>query len=250
MDEEQVEQTPPKKKKDQIIDLYLQDYSLKEIAEMVGCSYSTVNSTLVRAKKKGELIKPNNPVREKKRKSLPPATRENAESIANKWEGSSVGNLMSEGKANLNRAAGWFVLECLKLGQVTDRSNPDSLYDSMQKYVALCTTAGMPMLVKTACLALGVSRTDISRWRRGMNIGGDERYREFAQMFDAIIGAGLETAAAAGSVDRILAIWWEKAHFRMTEGNGEPEEKDDPLGSKMTATEIVQKYQDLLPDDN
>ena len=66
---------------------------------------------------------------------------------------------------------------------------------------------------------------------------------------DAIIAAGIEAAGAAGSLDRVLTIWFEKAHFGLYEQQGIVVENADPLGEKKTAAEIQQKYADILPED-
>ena len=47
----------------------------------------------------------------------------------------------------------------------------------------------------------------------------------------------------------MLTIWFEKAHFGLYEQQGLVVENVDPLGEKMSAKEIVKKYEDLpLPD--
>ena len=152
---------------------------------------------------------------------------------------------MKESKSDLNRMAGAFVLECIKMGQMVDRSDPQSLYDGLINYASLCAQAGMPMLVKTACLALGINKQDIYNWKDGRQKASDPRYKQFAETFQSVIGAGLEASAAAGSVDRVLTIWWEKAHFNMTEGTGVEPEQEQPLGERVNSEDIIKKYGDL-----
>ena len=170
---------------------------------------------------------------------------EEAEKSLAHWKHSTVKTAMTEGKAELNRAAGAFVLECIKMGQRVDINDPEALYNALMDYVALCTQAGMPMLVKTACLAIGVSRQNLYNWRTGKNRSSDPRYKQFVEIFESVIGAGLEASAASGSVDRVLTIWWEKAHFNMIEGTGTEQEQEQPLGERLSGEDIVKKYGDL-----
>ena len=170
---------------------------------------------------------------------------ERAKNALANWEKSPLSATMKESKADLNRMAGAFVLECIKLGQMVDRSNPQSLYDGLISYASLCTQAGMPMLVKTACLALGINKQDIYNWRDGKQKASDPRYKEFAEMFQSVIGAGLEASAAAGAVDRVLTIWWQKSHFNMTEGTGVEAEPEAPLGERVNSEDIIKKYGNL-----
>lgn len=170
------------------------------------------------------------------------------EKMLTNWQNNSMSPMMREDKADLNRAAGYFVTECWKMGQTVNKDNIESLYNGLIRYVELCTQCGMPMLVNTCLLALGMSRMQYSRWKNGTRKESDPRYKEFAEMLESVIGAGMEAAAAAGSIDRVLTIWWQKSHFNMIEGNGQSNERDDPLGERMTATEIAKKYESL-PDD-
>ena len=218
----------------------------KEIAEHFGCTEDAVKKMFqTEHKKEREALET------KKPRGRPPGSRNKRtiaeEQMLTNWESNHASPAMREDKADLNRAAGWFVTQCWILGQSVDKDNIESLYNALMKYVELCTQAGMPMLVKTCNLALGLNSSTLSRWKNGTNKSSDPRYKEFAEMVESVIGAGIEAAAAAGSIDRVLTIWWQKSHFNMIEGNGRASEQDDPLGQRMTATEIAKKY-DSLPD--
>lgn len=218
----------------------------KEIAEHFGTTEQRVKNEFHldnKAKKEEE--------QNKRQRGRPMGSRNKStiakEQMLANWESSHMSPAMREDKAELNRAAAWFVTECLKLGQTTDLDNLDSMYAALGKYIELCTISGMPMLVKTCQLALGITPTTYARWKNGTYRASDPRYKEFTEMVDSVIGAGIEAAAAAGSIDRVLTIWWEKSHFNMVEGTGMVAEQADPLGEKLTAKEIAQKY-DNLPD--
>lgn len=218
----------------------------KEIAEAFGTTEQRVKNAFYlesKGEKEAELTKrkPGRPPGSKNKRTIA------EEKMLTNWEHSAIAPAMREDKAELNRAAGWFVTQCLALGQTVDKDNIESLYNGLIRYVELCTQTGMPMLVKTCQLALGLNHTTISNWKNGRSKAGDSRYKEFAELLYSVIGAGMETAAAAGSIDRVLTIWWEKAHFNMTEGTGVVQEETDPLGERKSAEEIAAKYSDL-PD--
>lgn len=218
----------------------------KEIAEHFGCSVDAVSKMFQAERKKEKEALEN-----KKPRGRPPGSKNKRtlaeEAMLTNWKAQPTSPAMREDKADLNRAAGWFVTQCWMLGQSVDKENIESLYNALFKYVELCTQAGMPMLVKTCNLALGLNSSTITRWRNGTLRSNDPRFKEFAEMVESVIGAGIEAAAAAGSIDRVLTIWWQKAHFNMIEGNGQSTDTVDPLGQRMTPSEIVKKY-DMLPD--
>ena len=169
------------------------------------------------------------------------------ETMLTNWENGSMSPLMREDKAELNRAATFFLVQCMELGHRGNVNNLDTMYSNLENYLKLCVQTGMPMSVKTCDLALGVTRQCIIDWKSGKRRGDDPRYKEFAVLVDEVLQAGIESLAAAGSLDRVLLIWWEKSHFKMTEATGENQEPDDVLGERKTAKEIVEKY-NTLPD--
>ena len=137
----------------------------EEIAQRCGTTSQNLRNMVYKDKKRKE-AEAEKPKRGRGR----PKGSKNKRTIAEEkmltnWESSVASPAMREDKADLNRAAGWFVTECLKLGQATDIENLDTMYEALQKYVALCTQCGMPMLVKTCQLALGINGRTFSKWR-------------------------------------------------------------------------------------
>ena len=165
------------------------------------------------------------------------------------WQNSPLSPMMREDKADLNRAAGWFVGQCWALGQTVDHNSIESMQNALMKYVDLCTQSGMPMLVKTCHLALGLNSNTVNAWRNGKYRADDPRYKEFVQVMDAVVAAGIEAAGAAGSLDKVLTIWFEKAHFGLYEREGLAVEDANPLGEKRSSAEIQKQYADILPED-
>jgi len=218
----------------------------KEIAEHFGTTEQVIKNYFYNESKKSADAEQN------KRPPGRPKGSRNKRTLAEEamladWEKNKLAPMMREDKAELNRAAGYFVAQCWKMGQSVDPDNIESLYNGLMRYVELCTQTGMPMLVKTCHLALGLQGATITRWKNGTYRSNDPRYKEFAEVLEAVIGAGMESAAAAGSIDRVLTIWWQKAHFNMVEGNGVQAEPDDPLGQRVKSEDIIKKYGNL-PD--
>ena len=239
--------------KEKVIELFKEGKSYRAICQATGATETYAKQIIFQAREKG-ILPPAKHLTEEERdergtdkrlKRVGMTPEEYAEKALAHWEHSPAATAMTENKAGINRAAGAFVLECIKMGQMVDRSDPEQLYNALLNYVALCTKAGMPMLVKTATLACGIHKQDLHHWRSGKQKASDPRYKQFADMFDAIIGAGLEASAASGSVDRVLTIWWEKAHFNMIEGTGTEQEQEQPLGERVNSEDIIKKYGDL-----
>jgi len=240
---------------DLVIRLFKEGKSYRAICKASGASETYVKQIIFRARKKG-ILPPAVHLTEEERDergtdkrlvNVGQTPEEYAEKALAHWEQSPVAVAMTENKAGINRAAGAFVMECIKLGQTVDKRDPEQLMNALYTYVALCTQAGMPMLVKTACLACGLNRQDLNKWRKGEQRASDPRYKEFADAFEAIVGAGLEASAAAGAVDRVLTIWWQKAYMGMTEAQPQQQEVEEPLGQRVNSEDIVKKYSGL-PD--
>lgn len=219
-----------------------------EIAAYYGTTKQVIDNMFYKHKKKAEAKAAEPP----KKRGRPPGSKNKRtlaeEKMMTNWQNSAIAPLMREDKADLNRAAGYFVTECLKMGQTVDKESIESLYNGLQQYVALCTQTGMPMLVKTCNLALGVTGTTLTKWRNGTQRANDPRYREFAELVESVIAAGIEAAGAAGSLDKILTIYFTKAHFGYSDQPKPQVEQNDALGEKRSAAQIVEQYSSLLPE--
>ena len=233
-----------------VMSMVSKGYTHKQIAESFGTTKQVIDNMIYRKKKAKEEAAAAPP----KKRGRPPGSKNKRtiaeEKMMTNWQTSPVNALMREDKADLNRAAGYFVTECLKMGQTVDKENIESLYNGLQEYVALCTQCGMPMLVKTCNLALGVTGQTLTKWRNGTQRANDPRYREFAELVESVISAGIEAAGAAGSLDKILTIYFTKAHFGYSDQPKPQVEQNDALGEKRSAAQIVEQYSNLLPEDN
>ena len=254
MDEQNIEQTPPKRKFDMRIakQMHTKGRTYKEIAEHFGTTEQRVKNEFYHESKDKAEEEAN-----KRPRGRPPGAKNKStiakEQLMEQRGAMQMGNyapLMREDKAQLNQAAAIFLTECLTLRGKVNIENINSLYGALGEYLKLCQQTGMPITPKSMQLALGVSANTLSTWRRGTRRGDSEEYRTFANMVQEIGHTAIQVAGATGALDRILTIFWEKSAFGAVETQAPEVEDNDPLGQKMTAKEIVAKYEGLLPDDN
>lgn len=230
--------------------MYTKGKTAREIAEYYGTSRQYIKNIIYRdslKKKKAEEMK--RPV------GRPPGSK-NKSTIAKEqllaeretMNMSSYAPLMKEDKAQLNQAAAIFLTECLKLRGHVNVENVNSLYGCLGDYLTLCQQTGMPITPKSMQLALGVSSATLYQWRKGTKRGDNEEYKKFADMVQEIGHTAIQVAGATGALDRILTIFWEKSAYGAVESTKPESEIEDPLGKGMTPTQIVEKYENMLPD--
>ena len=228
----------------QLMKLRNDGVSMTEIARRYGLSRQRLYGIIREEEQKNNPELKRGPGRPKGSKNK----RSQAEQALVGWENNNlVGPAMREDKAELNKCATFFIVECMKLGQSCNRESIDSMTEHMYRYIQLCAATGMPVSPATCYLALGLTNGTVSRWRRGLDRGKDPAYRDFVDQMDMTIHAGLEALASVGSLDRVITIWWEKSHYGMRDDEKTPEEKDDPLGGRKSPTEIAKMYE-KLPD--
>lgn len=144
-------------------------------------------------------------------------------------------------------AAVGHVMKCMYLGQEVNTDNIESLYHGLEQYIKFCYENDFPPTLATCCLALGVSTGTLNDWRNSRRRGDKPEYKQFAESVRYVVQAGIEACMATGLLNPVCGIWWEKAHFSMIEAQRLEVVQDDPLGERMTAKEIVEKYSNL-PD--
>ena len=218
----------------------------KQIAEEIGTTEQVIKNAVYRATKQvsmsGSNIRPRKPPK-------PELSPEKTEALVQKYEGALKHNsVMKEENAGRARAANLYVLQCLQLGRFTDTEDINTLYAAFEAFVKLSVEMDIPLTMSNAALAIGVNKNTIAAWAKGNN---PEKQR-FAESVRFAIQAGVEACMAAGIINPVVGIWWEKSHFDMIEAGKQEEVKDDPLGEKKTAKEIMEEYQGLeegLPDD-
>lgn len=149
------------------------------------------------------------------------------------------------GKAS---AAVAHVLTCMEIGKQADINNIDSLALCLQQYLQACLEQDFPVTAGNCYLALHVDRRRVHDYTTGTRRQGDPRYKEFFSMVKLILEGSIESSMAFGTINPVIGIWWEKAHFGMVEAQKEETVTDDPLGERRSAQEIREKYAGLLPD--
>ena len=250
-DEQHIEQTPPKRKFSMKIakQMHTKGRTYKEIAEHFGTTEQRVKNEFYHESQDKKEAEAN-----KRPRGRPPGAKNKStiakEQLLAERQGMAMSGyapLMREDKAQLNQAAAIFLTECLTLRGKVNIENINSLYGALGEYLKLCQQTGMPITPKSMQLALGVSAQQMNSWRKGTRRGDSEEYKQFADMAHEIMHTAIQIAGATGSLDKILTIFWEKAYAGAVEASKAEVEQDDPLGSPMTAKEIVAKYSDL-PD--
>lgn len=162
---------------------------------------------------------------------------------------SKLAGAMKEENAGRAKAANLHVLTCVRLGHQVDPDNINSLYAAFETYIRLCVESDFPMTVATACIALGISQTTLYTWASGKNRADNPDYKTFAESVKYAVQAGIETCMVTGLINPIVGIWWEKSHFGMIEQQKQEAPKEDPLGEKKSAEEIMEQYSGVdLPD--
>lgn len=213
---------------EEIYELQRHGYSLAQIAEMKGISRQAVYQKIRNDEKKKGLI---TPVDEAVRKLANPSTRE----IANKM-----------GDEKVKRFVAYHV-DLFKMGQGCDKKDVPGLYERFGKYLAYCTEHGVVPNNMSAYLAIGVYKTDISNWSKG--IDGTPDHQRFAREVQAFFSAIHEQGGTDGVMNPIQTIFWQKAYDGLSDQPKVEIEVTNPLGEKRSAEDIAQAYGEVeLPD--
>ena len=138
-------------------------------------------------------------------------------------------------------------MQMMQMRQGVDKRNVPDLYDRFYRYLAYCAEHGIVPNNCNAYFAIGVNRTDISRWKLGQQ--GTSEQRKFAEDITEFFASVHEQAPTEGLMNPISALFWQKAHDGMVEASKLEVVNTDPLGEKKSAEEIAAKYEDVaLPD--
>lgn len=137
-------------------------------------------------------------------------------------------------------------MQMMQMRQGVNKKNVPDLYDRFFKYLSYCAEHGIMPNNCNAYFAIGVSRTEISAWKRGA--AGTEAHRKFAEDVTEFFASVHEQAPTEGLMNPISAMFWQKAHDGMIEASKVEVTNVDPLGEKKSAAELADKYADILPD--
>lgn len=149
--------------------------------------------------------------------------------------------LMEDELSNTKMAT--FLLAVESIRREADVNDINSLYECLNKYIALCGQSNMRITNLTAYEACGISSRTIDAWLSGQNRSSQPEYKEFAETLKGICRAYREQLGIEGKINPVSVIWWQKAHDGMREDTAvhvvEDEQKD------FTAEEISKKYETL-----
>ena len=139
------------------------------------------------------------------------------------------------------------VLECQQIGVGSDKSNVEDLKQRFIKYLELCSKNDMKVGNLAAYCAMGLTKDVVFDWEHGMS--RTPEHRAFICFVKSVIAAYRESALSEGEINPVLGMFWQKAfdglnEMTEVEATGQIEGATDQL----TAEQIADKYQDLLPE--
>ena len=231
-----------------IIQMSKMGLSYRQMADVLDTTYQVVRNCVYRANRIGAMSGSMD-AKTLKRKKVKKLSEKEVNKLATKMEKymAQTGGMLKEENAGRATAVNVHVGMCIALGAQVDVENINSLYAAFENYLKICAENDVPLTVTSACLACGIKPATLTSWRKGKK---NEDYREFAESVTYAVQAGLEAMMAAGVINPVVGIWWEKSHFSMIEANRAEAEDNDPLGTKRSVEDIVAEYDGLeLPDE-
>ena len=143
------------------------------------------------------------------------------------------------------------IQHAMKAYEISKRANKEdigSLYACFGEYMQLCANDGIRMGNQGACTALGLSNMTLHYWRTGQQRKSQPEYKEFAEMVYSILSMGRETMIMDGKINPVIGIFWQRNYdgLRNDTETQNSSEAVDTSGDRLTATEYLEKYGDLL----
>lgn len=246
------EKKDPKPKKmdiGKVIHLSKKGMTYKQIAKELDTTEQVIKNTVYRASRRGAMSGAMNSdtVPRKRVKKLSKAEIDKLSTKMEKYM-TQAGQMLKEENRGRATAVNVHIGMCVALGAQVDIDDINSLYAAFENYLKICAENDAPLTVTSACLACGIKPATLSDWRRGKT--RTEDYKEFAESVTYAVQAGIESMMAAGVINPVVGIWWEKSHFNMIEANRAEASDADPLGQKRSAEDIAAEYDGLeLPDE-
>ena len=138
-------------------------------------------------------------------------------------------------------------MEMLAMRQGVDKSDVNDLYNRFLRYLQYCQEHGIVPNNMNAYLAIGLNKSEVSAWRRG--VSGTPEHKKFAEDISAFFASVHEQGGTDGVLNPISAMFWQKAHDNLIEASKLEVTTDDPLGEKRSAADIAKAYTEVeLPD--
>lgn len=139
-----------------------------------------------------------------------------------------------------------FVLAVTRLGAGSDRRDVDDLRNRFYAYIQLADLCGMKVGNMQAYAAMGVDRVTIEEWFYKKK--GTPEQQELAQEVRATCTAYREMLSQEGQINPVTAIFYHKNHDGFRDQIDYVQQKDDPLGQKLSNEQIAKKYEDIIEE--
>ena len=225
-----------------IIKLNRKGMTYKEIAAELGTTEQCIKNAVYRAKMPGvnsssrrsaaaieRDIAAARIMEEERRAEKTEAALAKLDEMKSRCENSQISAMAKDNKGRAG-AVNMFLSECIRIQSFVYPESIDTLYGGFEAYIKLCTVYDVPLTMATVCFALGITSKMLYDWKSGRT--RTEEYKAFAESVYYAIQAGVEACMAAGVINPVVGIWWEKAHFRMIEAQNAQATEDDPLGQR------------------
>ena len=138
-------------------------------------------------------------------------------------------------------------LEVQQIGIGADPSNIEDLKARFIRYLEVCAKNDMKLGNMAAYCAMGITRDVAYDWEHGHSRGVE--HKAFIRFVKSVIAAYRETAVAEGKINPVVGIFWQKSFDGLNEMTEvEASNQLEGVTEHMSAEQIADKYQDLLPE--
>lgn len=139
-----------------------------------------------------------------------------------------------------------FVLAVTRLGANSDKRDVEDLRKRFYAYIQLADLCGMKVGNMQAYAAMGISKSTIEDWFCKRK--GTPEQQELAQEVCATCTAYREMLSQEGQINPVTAIFYHKNHDGFRDQIDYVQQKDDPLGQKLSNEQIAKKYEDIIEE--
>ena len=139
-----------------------------------------------------------------------------------------------------------FVLAVTRLGAGSDKRDVEDLRKRFYAYIQLADLCGMKVGNMQAYAAMGVGRLTLEEWFYKKS--GTPEQQELAQEVRATCTAYREMLSQEGQINPVTAIFYHKNHDGFRDQIDYVQQKDDPLGQKLSNEQIAKKYEDIIEE--
>ena len=143
-----------------------------------------------------------------------------------------------------------YITHTLEVQQIGIGANPNDVEDLKERfirYLQVCAKNDMKVGNLAAYCAMGITKDQAYMWEHGSARGAE--HRAFICFVKSVIAAYRESAVAEGKINPVVGIFWQKSFDGLNEMTEvEASNQLEGVAEHMTAEQIADKYQDLLPE--